>query len=85
MNDFTKEELVFLIDVIIYWNKINRDTDWIIDLKYKIQSMITDYCEHENKEAIRETMCCGQKLFYAAVNWSIAKCGSCGKKLNDNQ
>lgn len=47
MNSFTKEELVFLIDVIIYWNKINRDTDWIIDLKYKIQSMITDYCEHE--------------------------------------
>lgn len=85
MNDFTKEELRVLLRLIIWGdNEPYPTTDGVKSIEKKISFMIDNYCDHEHQEEIRETMCCGKQLFYAAVNWSIAKCGKCGRKLNDN-
>ena len=75
MNNFTKAEL----EIIKYWCQLEPN------ITKKIQSMIDNYCEHESKEEIKKTFCCGEKLFYASVDWSIAKCSKCGRNLNDNQ
>lgn len=88
-NDFTKDELKKILlrsySWVSYSENQNKEE---LKLISKIQSMIDNYCEHtpqpEHIEEIRQTMCCGQKLFYAVVNWSIAKCGNCGRKLDDN-
>lgn len=50
MNDFTKEELLTLIDAFKWirdepsWR---NQEGWDDKLQHKIQSMIDDYCEHE--------------------------------------
>jgi hypothetical protein len=50
MNDFTKEELESILDVIIYAENdvCNRSCEpWDAELSGKIQSMIDNYCDHE--------------------------------------
>lgn len=49
MNDFTKEELLMILDDVS--SSINRsggrDTDFYKSLRDKIQSLIDNYCEHD--------------------------------------
>lgn len=48
MNDFTKDELIDLNIVLCVWvNKYPGDTI-TRNLQSKIESMIGNYCEHEN-------------------------------------
>lgn len=54
MNDFTKEELEKLM-----WcfSVVNRSYYGDVDfIKSKVQSMIDNYCEHENTD---DCKCCG--------------------------
>ena len=51
MNDFTKEELIKIKDVM-YGISFDDNDERI--LRQKIQSMIDSYCEHEY-----ENSCCG--------------------------
>lgn len=43
MNDFTKEELEFILDGTRHWCNKNIPTPWVFDFKNKIQSMIDNY------------------------------------------
>jgi hypothetical protein len=90
MNDLTKEELLEIKDLIgfdisNYGDLSSKSINILIPMHKKIQSLIDNYCDHSTKEKIKETICCGERLFYASVDWSLAKCGKCGNKLNDNQ
>ena len=49
MNDFTKEELqIILLDMDTYveWTSSLKESDNHRELRYKLQSMIDNYCEH---------------------------------------
>lgn len=48
MNDFTKEELESIITTIKSLRVYTEIENWDEDLLEKIQSMIDNYCEHEN-------------------------------------
>ena len=43
MNDFTKEELKFISDLLTYQSSENMNEE----LRDKVDSMIDNYCEHE--------------------------------------
>jgi len=47
MNDFTKEELVYLLKAWSRGNPIYCNPDLVNDIYIKIQSMIENYCDHE--------------------------------------
>lgn len=47
MNDFTKEELEFILDGTRHWSNQNIPTPWVFEFKKKVESMIDNYCEHE--------------------------------------
>ncbi len=47
MNDFTKEELITLYDIVKYDAAITGSNKELAD---KIFSMIENYCEHKNEE-----------------------------------
>ena len=51
-NDFTKEELEMIYNMILHvrndYPAVRKDNDACC-LKHKIQSMIDNYCEHKNK------------------------------------
>lgn len=47
MNDFTKEELINLHGVLDSCIKSYCEPDFIYSLRYKIQSLIDNYCEHQ--------------------------------------
>lgn len=49
MNDFTKEELECARDALELWNSKHICSD-MRNINLKIQSMIDNYCEHEEKE-----------------------------------
>lgn len=61
MNDFTKEELISILDAFNYveddpcWRNVGGIDD---PLKSKIQSMIDNYCEHINKCTNHNTLVC---------------------------
>ncbi len=58
MNDFTKAELIKINEVL------ERDSwELFTDLQSKIQSMIDNYCEHEN----------------AGQDYSCNRCWDCGE------
>lgn len=59
MNDFTKEELEYLFNIVLYQSAENSNEKVI----NKIQSLIDNYCEHEE-----DTHC------YASV-YACTKCG----------
>jgi len=72
MNDFTKDDLELLEDVL-FLDIGNNQTDQlrvnnVHALKYKIQSMINNYCEHKDYKSMSEvdyikTCCdCGEIL-----------------------
>ena len=73
MNDFTKEELEYLLEITdsipIVNEKYNGDY-YVYRLQDKIQSMIDNYCEHENLEFI------GDVYGY--------RCKKCEKQLDDS-
>ena len=46
MNDFTKEELGFILDGTRHWSNKNIPTPWVFEFKKKVESMIDSYCEH---------------------------------------
>lgn len=51
MNDFTKEELEGMLNCIYHGSWIYKaDKKTVIN---KLQSMIDNYCEHEEKETIQ--------------------------------
>lgn len=55
MNDFTKEELEKLRDGLSVWLELSRAYEKLISLNElmdKIQSMIDNYCEHEDATSI---------------------------------
>jgi hypothetical protein len=66
MNNFTKQELEHILSCVCM-----QPLDDLILLN-KIQSIIDNYCEHED-------ICKGNHMYV------IDKCASCGKKINDNQ
>jgi len=71
MNDFTKEELQDLYDDIwTYDYKHRKPPDYILAIREKLQSMIENYCEHEEKILERPRM-----------NIHMGKCKKCGIKL----
>lgn len=85
MNDFTKEELgqIFLdINHNILKHGIQNVDPWYLDLRDKVESMIDNYCEHENdiSESIypqKECKKCNKIVFGDFIcPWG---------KLNDNQ
>lgn len=47
MNDFTKEDLEFILDGTRHWSNKNIPTPWVFEFKKKVESMINNYCEHE--------------------------------------
>lgn len=53
MNDFTKEELEFILDGTRHWGNKNIPTPWVFEFKKKVESMIENYCEHEVREGRR--------------------------------
>lgn len=68
MNDFTKEELqIILLEMNI---TINRHKDLLKiassyqDLKYKLESMIDNYCGHEATPMGGECLHCDADLCY---------------------
>jgi hypothetical protein len=68
MNDFTKEELEDIDTCVFNWNINHKSIDGFQKLRDKIQSMIDNYCEHEDKENIG--------------GWCW-KCTTCGMKFGD--
>lgn len=50
MNEFTKEELEFLLDGIRHWSNQNIPTPWVFDFRDKIQTMIDNYCDHNRTQ-----------------------------------
>lgn len=66
MNDFTKEELERL-RWYLQKEMIQKDRDRDVDLLFKIQSMIENYCEHKE---------CYTKL-------GITVCPDCNKEIKD--
>ena len=70
MNDFTKEELIKIIAAFEYWhhkNNIMQPQEYA-EVRKKIQSMIDNYCEHEEEKIIGERM-----------NYYSGKCKKCGE------
>jgi len=69
MNDFTKEELIEIRDImkppLWFYEKKN------CELINKIQSMIDNYCEHE-----WDNRCCGCEIYNI-------RCNKCDKSLED--
>ena len=69
MNDFTKYELKSLLWSIEYTReRTNNCGDAMRLLEPKIQSMIDNYCEHEEEKIIGERM-----------NYYSGKCKKCGE------
>jgi hypothetical protein len=75
MNDFTKEELEYLvqcvtekINVIDSWDN-EEHLNWVGGIESKIQSMIDNYCEHE----------------FDIHDYLRDKCTKCGVYSNENQ
>lgn len=66
MNDFTKEELILLLDCAWYYEDLREPKDqsrkFLID---KIQSMIDNYCEHPVLEpSVTGYKCLGCKRMF---------------------
>jgi hypothetical protein len=58
MNDFTKDELQYLLEMVDLIQMVNPSVN-IDDLPRKLQSMIDNYCEHEHlKDVGREYKVC---------------------------
>jgi hypothetical protein len=55
MNDFTKDELIMLKRLALQNVNQFRENSDCIDLMSKIQSMIDNYCEHDEEK-------CGMKI-----------------------
>lgn len=63
MNDFTKEEFNILHEFLDTACELYSEPDSTYSLRDKIQSMIDNYCEHENKQngfLCQECMDCGR-------------------------
>lgn len=58
MNDFTKEELIVLQQAFTGACKVFSNDEFDSALEIKIQSMIDNYCEHDDKWA-----CCTCRTF----------------------
>ncbi len=100
MNDFTKEELEMIYNMMLNirneYPAIRKENDACC-LKHKIQSMIDNYCKHETVDCNHEmnsklaelplskTVCCGDDLVYTNLTWSIPKCHKCGRVLNEHK
>ena len=54
MNDFTKEELQDILACLPF--SCHKELGFAIKLYAKIQSMIEDYCEHDETEQHRVTL-----------------------------
>lgn len=54
MNDFTKEDLEFILDGTRHWSNKNIPTPWVFEFKKKVESMIDNYCEHEWKKCFAD-------------------------------
>lgn len=68
MNDFTKEELEKICQFFNNAIEDFHEPDSTYALRDKIQSMIYNYCEHENTENIG--------------GW-VSRCVKCGMKFGD--
>lgn len=69
MNEFTKEELQYLLEMIDSIRIVNRSIN-DDELQEKIQSMIDNYCEHEP---------------HGDFHVCVDKCKKCGVIINDNK
>lgn len=69
MNDFTKEELQHLYELVVEDEDISINSDYhkfFENIIHKIQSMIDNYCEHEwrcwdDENNTRECIKCGER------------------------
>lgn len=62
MNDFTKEELQYLLQCVIADNEIiencgdeHNELDFSDSVENKIQSMIDNYCEHDVTQVLHKS------------------------------
>jgi len=68
MNDFTKDDLIYLNELLEICIEGFSMSDKCFEMKIKIQSLIDNYCNHEKKENIG--------------GW-VSKCVKCGLKFGD--
>ena len=68
INDFTKDELGFILNAIKHYDEDNCFGLFI----NQIQSMIETYCEHEEKSSINHCVDCGVSEY---------RCNNCGHVL----
>lgn len=89
MNDFTKDELLTIQDLIIWEDDDPEPQSERIEMvKAKIQSLIDNYCEHESdgycyyKGGIK----CTDFLTYASSDSScLLKCVKCSQLFDDGR
>lgn len=58
MNDFTIDELYSLFKCIRLAEIDHGECSDLDNLKFKIQHMVDNYCEHENKTSIHSGVIC---------------------------
>ena len=63
MNEFTKDELCILFKCVRLSERDYGECSDLDNVKFKIQSMIDNYCEHEN----------------AGQDYSCNRCWDCGE------
>lgn len=89
MNDFTKEELVWIKDQIDHiLDDQFTDPEWVNDIPAKLQALIDNYCEHESdgyayyKSGIK----CTDFLTYAcSESPCLLKCIKCSELFDDGR
>lgn len=79
MNDFTKEELIELIDSFD-WIEGETSWEWKHELRHKIELMIDNYCKHE-PDTMGISCSPDNKVLY-----TVHKCSKCKRfYFDDNQ
>lgn len=68
MNDFTKEELMYIGDALLYSMAIDLRKDACMAIRGKVLEMIADYCDHENLKDVGK---------------DYKVCRSCGEEIHE--
>ena len=85
MNNFTKEELETLHSCLDQCKFEDGEDDELMNKLEKMIDKMGGFEQPESSEEIKETVCCGRKLFYTNALWAEPRCDKCGRNLNDNQ
>ena len=74
MNDFTRDELVTIQELIVWGDEgYNEPSLRVLSIQKKIQQMIDNYCNHENLKNV------SQDLSHRAPCWEtgLRPCAKC--------